>query len=234
MHCLHLRTILAVVLFFNVVVPQRPYPSFPHQHRPLRHRGSSYGFERTYGSAYNSRHIASLIGKPAKVVKIVKVSLPSNNYRPYGQGNSGAGSGSQHTFGVSRVPASSFVDPSSSRLPGNTFGVTGPASGVIGSHTSSVGTGSIQRPSNFGVPTPENNFGSSEVFGPSLVDRVDVRLGPTGTSSSGGGGMCPPVRPLCTSFRTSPPTCTTDATCPRGQKCCFDTCVQRNICKSVV
>nr|XP_045603709.1 uncharacterized protein LOC123761667 isoform X2 [Procambarus clarkii] len=48
------------------------------------------------------------------------------------------------------------------------------------------------------------------------------------------GGTCPPVRPSCTASRSQPATCTSDRQCSGGFKCCFDACVQTEVCKAPV
>ncbi|XP_071513574.1 uncharacterized protein [Panulirus ornatus] len=59
-------------------------------------------------------------------------------------------------------------------------------------------------------------------------------------SNLNGQGICPPVRLSCTVYRTrrtqKPPVeeCLSDADCGTQRKCCFDSCVQKDVCKSVV
>nr|XP_045603704.1 uncharacterized protein LOC123761664 [Procambarus clarkii] len=48
------------------------------------------------------------------------------------------------------------------------------------------------------------------------------------------GGSCPPVRPACPATRIQPVMCSTDSECLAGRKCCFDACVQTEVCKATV
>ncbi|KAK8754647.1 hypothetical protein OTU49_017011 [Cherax quadricarinatus] len=54
------------------------------------------------------------------------------------------------------------------------------------------------------------------------------------TVSRPGGGSCPPARPACPATRARPQQCTADSECLQNRKCCFDSCVQTEVCKSVV
>ncbi|XP_068230643.1 uncharacterized protein [Palaemon carinicauda] len=49
-------------------------------------------------------------------------------------------------------------------------------------------------------------------------------------------GLCPPVRPNCPPVRSlvPPHSCANDGRCSGVDKCCFDTCLQKSVCKPPV
>ncbi|KAK7069148.1 hypothetical protein SK128_007988, partial [Halocaridina rubra] len=49
-------------------------------------------------------------------------------------------------------------------------------------------------------------------------------------------GQCPPVRPQCPPVRAygAPTTCSNDSKCPGKEKCCFDRCLEHNMCKLTI
>ncbi|XP_071513526.1 uncharacterized protein [Panulirus ornatus] len=47
-------------------------------------------------------------------------------------------------------------------------------------------------------------------------------------------GICPPARISCTVYRTRVEQCATDDDCGSRRKCCFDACVQSEVCKAPI
>ena len=47
-------------------------------------------------------------------------------------------------------------------------------------------------------------------------------------------GSCPPIRPSCppTRFHGGPKTCAGDFGCGYSEKCCYDTCLAKRVCKT--
>ncbi|CAL4119571.1 unnamed protein product [Meganyctiphanes norvegica] len=45
-------------------------------------------------------------------------------------------------------------------------------------------------------------------------------------------GSCPPIRTFCPSFLPTPKACVYDPQCFAYQKCCYDRCYRRRVCKT--
>ncbi|KAG7170130.1 uncharacterized protein LOC121865066 [Homarus americanus] len=207
---MHRQQVVSLVLSlcFLLVVDATSYGGYYRYHRPswLRRGLGHYDGSRHFGNIFRPGDtFGGSVGAPGGNFGS-RVGAPGGNF----EGSVGAKGGN---FG------GSVGAPESADVSGCNFG-----GGTIHPRTNRPSSSGRPR-CNFGSTTSQINSGNTSNRAPAdpTVNTEQI--------TNLGRGICPPVRPCTVSSRTRPVTCTSSAQCVAGRKCCFDSCIQTEVCK---